>query len=128
MPFSGRGKRGRLTRSQSLNRQISDSDRRGLIEEARRQRSSRADLTRGPLVAESSAHLFGGYLISLQVRDIRVKVIAVLLQKHMHFHSRIESQHLSNGGFRQPLSAVAFKDERLKREPRRILALGSELS
>ena len=50
----------------------------------------------------------------------------MLLQKRVHFHPGLESQHLANGGFRQPFSAVAFQGQCLKRDPRRVTALESD--
>ena len=51
----------------------------------------------------------------------------MLLQKSMHFHPGLESQHPANGGLRQSFGTVAFKGQCLKRNPRRVLALGSDL-
>ena len=51
----------------------------------------------------------------------------MLLQKRMDFDPGIESQHLANGGFRQPLGTVTLKRQRLKRHARGVLAFGSDL-
>src|SRR5882672_473340 len=56
-----------------------------------------------------------------------MEINAVLLQKRMHFNPGIESQHLANSGLRQPLRAVALKGQCLKCDPRRVLALASDL-
>ena len=49
----------------------------------------------------------------------------MLLQKSMHFHPSLESQHLANGGLRQSFGTVAFKGQCLKRNPRRVLPSGA---
>ena len=51
----------------------------------------------------------------------------MLLQKSMHFHPGLESQHLANGGFGEAFCPVALKGQCLKRDTRRVLALGGDL-
>ena len=50
----------------------------------------------------------------------------MLLQKSVHFHPGLESQHLADGGLGQSFGAVTFQGQCLQRDSRRVTALGCD--
>src|SRR5271157_3502920 len=73
------------------------------------------------------SHAIGSCLVSI-IGNIIIQVNAMLLQKGMYFHSRFEPKHPPKRRLEKEFCAVAFQSQRFKRDPRRFLAFGSNLT